>query len=250
MYGARSFLNQSDFFYVLQEADFHANPRATDNSGDTTTTLALPATNPVILQPSPQTTMSTTSLTSGVSTTIGGSIGFNEAQGFNASLSASTTISNSMTTTYPPIDILNSVNLATGVADFIYGVATPSQAAGSTLTFFYQWIWQVPFTAYAGGQTSIEFATTSGLFVTNERNIPPAVSASLTSTVPTPFGDVFALQTPVVKCVMAPRDGFGRAGRLGGRQVYDHRDGFLSLPGDGRARRRRSAAGGQLLDGR
>jgi len=216
VYGARSFLNQSDFFYVFQEADFHTirEPLSVIN-GITTTTLTRPATNPGILQTSPQSTMSTTTVTSGVSYTIGGSVGYNETQGFNASLTASVTISNSTTTTYPPINVFNEVDLATGVAEFAYAVLDASQAAGSTLTFYNHWIWQVPLTAYAAGQTSIEFATASNLFEED-----PVLMVNLTSTVPTPFGDVFSLQPPRVASVSTSRVAEGQTFKIIGSGLY------------------------------
>lgn len=216
VYGARSFLNQSDFFYVFQEADFHTirEPLSVIN-GITTTTLTRPATNPGILQPSPQSTMSTTTVTSGVSYTIGGSVGYNQMQGFNVSLTASVTISNSTTTTYPPINVFNEVDLATGVAEFAYAVLDASQAAGSTLTFYNHWIWQVPFTAYAAGQTSIEFATASNLFEED-----PVLMVNLTSTVPTPFGDVFSLQPPRVASVSTGRVAEGQTFKIIGSGLY------------------------------
>jgi hypothetical protein len=203
-YGARSFLNKSDFFYVFQEADFHAYAWARNiNHGLTTSGVLNPAANPVIIQPSPQTTMTTTSVTSGVSYTIGGSIGFNGAQGFNASISGSVTISNSKTTTYPPITLYNRTNLGIGAPEFVYKVEEPQQAARSTLTFYNHWIWQIPFNEYAGGQTSIHFQTTSALTY----NTPTSDTQEeqlivfLNSWVPTPFGDTFALRPPKVASV-------------------------------------------------
>lgn len=218
-YGARSFLNRSDFFYVFQEADFHSGGVSlTDNSGFTQTFLNQPATDPGILQSSPQTTMGTTSVTSGVSFMIGGSIGFNEAQGFNASISGSVTVSNSTTTTYPPIDVFNNVDLTSGIVQFSYDVQTPSGAAGSTLSFYNHWIWQVPFAAYVAGQTSIELEAVSALYTSFAG--PPAVQVVLCSTVPTPFGDVFALQPPVVASVSTGSVGPGQTFKIAGSGLY------------------------------
>src|SRR5205807_2278332 len=90
VYGVRSFMNQADFFYVLQETDNTANAGATSFNMSRNLTFPRQPFKPGILgilQPSPQTTMSTTSATSGVNYTIGGSIGYNQQQGFNASIS-------------------------------------------------------------------------------------------------------------------------------------------------------------------
>src|SRR5262249_45073050 len=144
------------------------------------------------------------SVTSSVSTTIGGSIGFNEAQGFNASVSDSTTVSNSKTTTYPPVDVFNQVKLATGVALFSYKVRHPSHALGSALTFFKQCIWKSPVGAYAQGPPRINFLTVSALTASPKAPLKPAVRVAFGAFVPTPFGDTFQLGSPTVTGVSTP----------------------------------------------
>ncbi|MDR3618481.1 MAG: IPT/TIG domain-containing protein [Paludisphaera borealis] len=199
---ARSFLNQADFYYVLQEVDYQAGRQELFSwYGGAVTTLTTPAKPPGLIQPSPQSTLDTTSITSGVETTIGGSIGFDQGSGFNASISGSIAISQSKTVAYAPVDVHNAVNLATGVAAWYFSVKDPQRAAGTTSTFFNQWIWQVPFTAYAEGQKSIAFHTTASAYKTNQVPIPAVVTTELTSTVPIPFGDTFALQAPRVASV-------------------------------------------------
>jgi hypothetical protein len=63
----------------------------------------------------------------------------------------------------------------------------------TTLTFFSQWIWQVPFTAYTTAQQNVTFASQAILGI-----LTNSLTANLNSVVPLPFGDVFALQPPVV----------------------------------------------------
>lgn len=202
VFAARSFLNQADFYYVQQEVDYQAGRQPLFSwYGEATTTLTSPAKPPGLIQPSPQTTLDATSITSGVETTIGGSVGFDQGSGFNASISGSIAISQSKTVSYEPIDVHNAVNIATGVASWVFTVRDPQRAAGTTTTFFNQWIWQIPFTAYAEGQKSIAFHTTASAYKTNQVPIPPVVTTDLTSTVPVPFGDVFTLQAPRVASV-------------------------------------------------
>lgn len=202
VYGARSFLNSSDFYYVLQEVDLHLNAtRPSVLSGQSTNTIVSPSTAPTVIQSSPQSTQKSTSVTSGVSTTIGGSIGFNEAQGFNASISGSVTISNSVTTTYPPISLANATDLAAGVPRWDMSILAVPATPGETDDFYNQWIWQVPFTAYAAGQTSLAYNTQAALYTRNESPITPAVTINLDATVPVPFGDTFTLLGPTVTSV-------------------------------------------------
>jgi len=220
-YGARAFSpNNNDFYYVFQEADFHAYKGATTLNDDLTTSgLLNPAAHPGILQTSPQTTMSTTSVTSGVSYTISGSIGFNAAQGFNASVSAGVSITNSTTTTYPPITVQNRTDLTTGAPEFVYDVRDPSQAANSTLSYYNHWIWEIPFknpNDYAPGQTSIEFETVSALTYSFRREL----KVFLDSCVPTPFGDTFELQPPTVASVSTDIVGAGQNFKITGSGLY------------------------------
>lgn len=215
-YAAQSFMNMADFYYVHQEADFQPADQPTSIiNGVTITTLTRPATFPTIIQPSPQTTMSTTSVTSVVSVNLGGNVGYNQTQGINASLSLGVTISNSTTTTYPPILIRNTTDITTGIANFGYALHDASQGVGSDLTFNNHWIWQVPFSAYAAGQASIAFATTSTLYEEN-----PLLTANLTSVVPLPFGDTFTLQVPAVKSASPSTVGEGQTFIIKGSGFY------------------------------
>ena len=96
----------------------------------------------------------------------------------------------------------------------------PVQAAGSTLSFSNQWIWQVPFTAYAPGQTSIRFGTDIALYETNQVPVRPVVATTLVSTVPTPFGSTFALQPPAVTSLSSSFVREGQSFTLNGTGLY------------------------------
>jgi hypothetical protein len=209
-YAARSFQNSADFYYVLQELDFRVqtNPPggaqffAKGTSSNTLTNAGLPLkSNPTTIQASPETTQTVTTVTSGVSYNIGGSVGYNYTQGVNATGSAGVTISNSKTVTIPPFRITNTGNLVTGQPSWQYQ-GTNFQPKGAQITFYNHWISEVPFTAYAPGQTEIQVDSSASesilnVFLTNSTN----VHVSFASPVPLPFGDTFALQRPVITSV-------------------------------------------------
>ena len=212
VWAARSFLNSADLYYVLQETDYHVVPQIilgdifTFNlqswNNSVQSLLGGISGSPTLLQPSPQATMNATVDTSSVSHMIGGSAGWNQAQGLNASISGSVTISNSKTTMIPPINITNDANLATGQTTWTYDVNDIPQNA-ETIDLFSQWIWDVPFTAYGTGQEEIQFSSAANLAAVYahqfiNKNIPVNLAVNLVSKVPLPFGRTFALQPPVM----------------------------------------------------
>jgi hypothetical protein len=229
-YAARSFLNQEDLYYVSQEVSDHIADTALGQAGSppfppfgyaswgnkvsNTLTGLKPSTVSLTIQPSPQTSLSATTETSGVSFTIGGSAGFNQAQGLNVGLNASVTISHSTTKTVPPMNITYQGDPATAVTAWNYEVPhehlpQPSQ----TMNFATGWIWAVPFSAYAPNQTALTFTTSAGLGYLNPFDVegfPPKINAvlrsvsmdtPLTSTIPFPFGTNFQLGKPQVTAV-------------------------------------------------
>jgi hypothetical protein len=177
------------------------------------------------LSPSPPTTLESTTYTSGESETLGGSFGFNQAQGLNASISGSVTISNSESVTVPPVVVnyngdpstattvwdatikfprpgLTAIpsNISVMPANGCLPFPPPAGCYLTTVTFFNQWIWEVPFSAYSTGQQTITFTT--GATLSNPDPDPhifrPVGPVNLNSVVPLPFGDTFVLQEPVV----------------------------------------------------
>lgn len=213
IWAARSFTNSADLYYVLQENDYHIVPVITSKgipffltSWDNTVQSLLSG-SPTLIQPSPQTTMEATVDTSSVSHTIGGSVGWNQTQGLNASVSASTTITNSKTTTIPPINITNDANFVTGGTVWTYNVnELPRQA--ESVDLFSQWIWQVPFSNYTASQKELFFGSQANLkgqwkFIIpfDFRPIKVNLQVNILPTVPLPFGRTFALQPPAVTSV-------------------------------------------------
>ena len=106
VYSVRSFSNSLDLYYVGQEVDL-------SEEGNTPIDQVIYAnfppknlnSSPEIIQPTPLSNPQTTTITTGVNTTIGGSVGWNQAQGFNASISGGVTIVNQASTPIPPIEI-------------------------------------------------------------------------------------------------------------------------------------------------
>jgi hypothetical protein len=159
-----------------------------------------------VIQPSPQTTMEATQDISSTSYTIGGSAGWNQTQGLNASISGSVTVSNSKVTTIPPINITNNVDLANGNTQWFYNVnELPGQS--ETIDLFSQWIWSVPFSDYASRQTEFQYHSDAFMGGTYRFVLPFVspfnlnVAVHLTSMVPLPFGRTFSLQAPAVTSV-------------------------------------------------
>jgi hypothetical protein len=197
VWAARSFLDSQDLYYVLQETDFHLWLRSQPYYWNNTA-INLPfEPNPTLIQPSPQTTMEATVDTSSVSHTIGGSVGFNETQGLDVSASASSTITNSKTTTIPATNILLDSNLATGQTVWNYYVNDRPQQT-ETVTTYQGWIWEIPFSDYQSWQTEFQFNSYADLNAKWHHSNPAFICASLTPSVPLPFGRTFAVQPPVV----------------------------------------------------
>jgi hypothetical protein len=220
VWAARSFTNRSDFYYVLQETHYQIVPTVTGVYGIpyplrswNNEVVSFPGgLLPTVHQEKPQTTMEATQYLASVSKTIGGSVGWNESQGLNASISESTTITNSVTTTVPPINITDKLNLASGVPWWTYDVnELPSQ--GETIDLFSSWIWEVPFSQYTGyptvTQTQFQFLSQGVLnarwqFILGTVSTEPITTkivGALNCAVPLPFGRAFSLQHPVVTSV-------------------------------------------------
>ncbi len=213
VWDVRSFRNSSDYYYVMQEADYHAVALVSRGGGGFPELLILwdnsvtsfSSGPPILIQASPQTTLKTRVENSGISFNIGGAAGWNQMQGLNATASGGVTISNQTTTTIPPITIENASNLQSGTTEWHYQVNDVLDAGGSTLAFFNHWIWQIPFDRYLTQWVDAEFSSQAtmkagyGLFGFLGLTDEPTVN--LTSVVPLPFGRTFALQQPAVTSV-------------------------------------------------
>jgi hypothetical protein len=117
-----------------------------------------------VVQPEPQSSMATTTVTSGVSQSYGGNVGFNQSQLANVTASAGVTISRTESTTVPPITVQNAVDTETGVTSWTYFVNDlPSFA--ETIDVYQQWIWQVPFNLYPTNATSFQYTTGGSMLV-------------------------------------------------------------------------------------
>jgi hypothetical protein len=159
---------------------------------------------PTLIQTSPGSTQCTESTTSSTSWNIGGSVGWNALQGLNAALTGGVGVSNSQTLTCPQTTIENQSNLVFGFPRWTYATG----GAPSTLTFANQWIWEVPFTRYRANQLTVQIdSSAQSSFIDGNTGICvpfqscPMIEVSLSSVVPLPFGQTFALQPPVVQSV-------------------------------------------------
>jgi hypothetical protein len=206
VWGVRSFQNQADFYYVQQTAKYEVGLPGVVLDAFADSQIDAPLVPPTIIQASPQTTQCTVTTGSSVDYSVAGSAGWNAMQGLNAALTGGVAISNSQSITCPLISILYAPNLSTGFLFWQY--ATPP--AGGTISFLNQWIWEVPFNSYSNDQKEISIGSESHLQWSTpfSHEILGTVIAGLTSSVPLPFGDTFALQNPTVlsvnpTCVLA-----------------------------------------------
>jgi hypothetical protein len=199
VFNARSFTNHQDLYYVQQEVDFTNFASADQGTWSAAVTNfppnSPPGVNPLTLQPGPQSNPGTTTVSSSVSKTISGSIGWNESQGFNASIGFSVTIANTTSATVPPIAITYLGNPVTGSTQWEYSQPGPLQN-GQTTTLYEEWIWAIPF-AQEHNIADLGFQTQASLAY-NSSSIPQVVEADLSTVVPLPFGSTFTLTKPKV----------------------------------------------------
>ena len=161
----------------------------------------------------------TTTTTSGVSYSVGGTAGWNQMQGLYAALSGGVDFTNSQTLACPDMIISNQSNPDTATPSWSYKQGQ-NYGNNSLVTFYNQWIWQVDWASYTPAQSEQQVSVASQAAVTYVTlPFPPSqipVTANLTTVVPLPFGDTFALQPPTVASVsptcVVPGQGFAIAG--------------------------------------
>lgn len=202
VWAARSFQNSFDAYYLQQELDISlgdfanvqtwSNVVGTFGPGDTYGTA------PTVVAPSPESSMTTTSVTSGMSESFGGNVGFNQSQLANVTGSGGVTISNSKTTEVPPITIENEVDDETGVTGWTY-IVNDRPSFAETVDVYQQWIWQIPFGSYPKGTTKLFYAPGGSMLVEYRSN--PAYeldTPQINPGVPLPFGTSFTIDDPLV----------------------------------------------------
>jgi hypothetical protein len=208
VWDVRSFQNQADFYYVQQNANYRFAPGQPHYLWGNLahTELTDTTANPILISSSPPSTQCSVSTTSSTTWDVGGSAGWNATQGLNALLTGGVSVSSSMTVSCPPTQIENQSNIINGHLNWVYQTVNPPGRA--TLDSPNQWVWEVPFSAYSSGQQTVAIATSgessflplAGPYCRLFQNCH-SVATNLTSVVPLPFGDTFALQKPVVTSV-------------------------------------------------
>jgi hypothetical protein len=223
--GVRSFTNKADYYLVQQQVQQTVGRRpGNDLKQAVSDTITAPVTRPAftpIESESPQSTYAQTSVTTGWSFSVGGSIGYQagETGGFNGSVSVGFTYNHSKTTTYPPIDIKNLSDPVAGFARWQFGLHTPPSDGQFHDQFDSGFITKIPFDVYRANQTRIGFSSDSSLFFNPGGNAPPALELHLDLVMPMPF-DAFALRPPLVKSVSEKTVQAGREFTINGSGLY------------------------------
>lgn len=201
-YAARSFLNSSDFYYVLQESSYKLGLFPCQHcieSWINSTSAVAPYSGLTLLQPVPGTTMEATQISSTVSKSIGNSVGFNTSQGLDASVTSTTTISNTKSTTVPATTVTNGADFVQAQTAWTFQVNDIASHFPGDVLYDDQWIWQVPFSSYSPSDPPDLFFNTSAFLNVNLSGLPDVnLQVELSPSVPWPFGRTFSLQPPVV----------------------------------------------------
>lgn len=201
VWSARSFENHFDIYYFEQELDASLNwPAGVRGWTNIVTTFPDPLNgttqSATLIQPSPQSTLETTSVTSGVTQNYSGTIGFNQQQGSNVSGTGGVSIINSKTTQVPPIQVTNEPQ--TPVTGWSYDVKDLAGAA-ETLDLYQQWIWEVPFSLYPKTIQQYTYAPGASMAVNYDSNPSYELDTpQIAPGVPLPFGTNFAIDKPVI----------------------------------------------------
>lgn len=116
------------------------------------------------------------------------------------------------TRTCRPVTINNLADSAAGVTRWRSGLYQPPEGGHISNSFYNDWIWNVPFSAYQSGQTNIVFPTDSLLLLSQDVRVPAAIDVSLDPSVPLPF-DSFSLKSPRCFRTVLPPSNKGRISR-------------------------------------
>src|SRR5262249_12896621 len=159
VWNLRSFDQQQDLYVVRQEIQLYwssSQPFTFGWTGSITNQL-----NGVsnVIQPTPDTTECSVSMTSGVSYSAGGGLGWNQTQGLTAILSGGLSISDSQTINCPQIIITNLTNPGTAETAWQYKMPPPQDSRDMNQRFVNEWIWTVPFSSYGKGQTTAQISS-------------------------------------------------------------------------------------------
>ena len=189
VWSLRSFDNQEDFYFVAQNHELTlAKPAAYAGfvqriKNDLKTGIGGPA--PGLLNPSPGTTNFTTTYTSGLQQTFGGSLGMSGGEK-SGNVTFSAAISNSTSFTMLETVVSNDADIQDGDTKWQYGVSSTTETSTSFVNY---WIWSYPRSGYGAQQSGIDFSTTGTLGIPLAQQVTSETTfATLTNVVPLPFG--------------------------------------------------------------
>lgn len=228
-WAARSFASNVDYYYILQTVDLanskQGSPELNKDVTVTINQLLDPISiAPVIVQYAPGTTQNATTYTSGVSFTVGATAGYNAGNILTAA--ANVTISNSTSTTVAPTQIKYQGSPAAGMP--VWKTATKDDHLnGKSYRYVQNWIWAVPFDAYASGQTSISYSTFMTESIFHEKAVSwgdteelvQSLALALVSAVPLPFNQT-QLAPPTVASISSSSVKPGDAITVTGTNFY------------------------------
>lgn len=146
---------------------------------------------PTIIDDSPGSSQSVTSITSGVNYGVGGNAGFNQSQGGILSVTPSLSVDNSSTHTVSPTTVTNSADGPTGTTSWNYvticSTSTLCAVNNTSSTYYNRFIWLVPFSAYAPDQTTLTYTTDAKATYGTVPDGSISFDFGFNSTVPLPF---------------------------------------------------------------
>jgi RTX calcium-binding nonapeptide repeat (4 copies) len=229
-WAVRSFANQTDFYYVLQEVDYYEpggntnnlfaffNEEAVNIPQSSLQTGEIAAT-----QTSPASTQCSSSTTSGVDWSVGGSAGWNQQQGFNASVNGGVSVVNTKTVSCPGTSITNITQITSAQTGWTI-LKLRQYNSPLTSTYYNQWIWEIPTDKYTSGQTDYSYTTESRFAYTGvpiqTGDFYEVTPVDLTQWIPMPFGTTFSLQQPAISSVSPTSVGPGQSVTITGSGLY------------------------------
>ena len=217
IYAARSFVNQEDLYYVAQELQYTVGDCGLpleDILVGLPTNAGTSVPISTVTQTSPGSTQETTTVTSGVNFTLGGSAGYQAGKpSFN--VAPSLTFLHSSTTTVPPVLIENLTDTQTATPQWLFD-ATFNTSPGLDNDYTTAWIWTVKLDDYTSATQTFDFVTTSTMVTMCNFG---GFEMTLRSSVDQPF-PTKTIEAPVVNSVAGSPVTVGQQFQINGTGFY------------------------------